>query len=304
MASVFSASFRNYALVGLIAASVRAVPDKMLCGQYDHLSDQSNRYRFSNNIWGRDNSGSSCIEVTNNATALSTTWSWKANETLVHAYPNINFNPVQDDPIQISNLASIDVKVSWTMRPALSRSLAAFDKDGLAIIDAKSNVAFDVFFDTDIAKAVTTTAPSYEVMVWIGQYGSILPIGASNVNMEKLPKQTIGKETFTLYQGPNDNGQHVFSWVAGSNRTEFEGDISPLLHYLWRKGLILATNYIGVIQFGTEQKYATSNVTFSVDSFAINATKGMPKEASGMLWECSPWRVALVVVTVTMICLL
>lgn len=150
----------------------------------------------SNNIWGRDSSGASCIEVTNNATSLSTTWSWKANETLVHAYPNINLNSVQDDPIQISNLASIDVKVSWSMKPALSRSVSAFDHHGLGIVNAKTNVAFDVFFDTKIEKAVNTTAPRYEVMVWIGQYGSILPIGASSKDdVLKLPKQKIGKET-------------------------------------------------------------------------------------------------------------
>lgn len=75
--------------------------------------------------------------------------------------------------------------------------------------------------------------------------------------------------------------------MAGSNRTRFEGDISPLIHYLWRSGLILATNYIGVIQFGTEQKHATSNVTFSVDSFAMGATKGKLKEGAGVVVKCS-----------------
>jgi xyloglucan-specific endo-beta-1,4-glucanase len=70
----------------------------------------------------------------------------------------------------------------------------AFDRDGLAIVDAKTNVAFDVFFDTELEKAVNTTAPRYEIMVWIGQFGSILPIGASNSeDAGKLPKQKIGK---------------------------------------------------------------------------------------------------------------
>lgn len=49
----------------------------------------------------------------------------------------------------------------------------------------------------------------------------------------------------------------------------------------------MATNYIGVIQFGTEQKHATSNVTFSVDSFAMGATKGKPKQAAAAVLECS-----------------
>ncbi|KAF1848128.1 glycoside hydrolase family 12 protein [Cucurbitaria berberidis CBS 394.84] len=255
---------------------------------------------FSTNVWGLDKSGSSCINVTNNATALSTTWSWKANDTLVHAYPNINFNPIQHDPILISNLFSIDVKVSWSMRLKSSSMLSVFDTDGLAVVNAKTNVALDIFFDPEVEKAVNTTAPRYEVMVWIGKFGTILPIGASStIRANRLHKQKIGKESFTLYQGPNDNGQYVFTWVAGSNKTYFEGDVSPLVHYLWRHGMILAANYIGVIQFGTEQKHAMSNVTFSVDRFALDATRGVPKEAAG-LTRASPKReilYALIVVT-------
>jgi xyloglucan-specific endo-beta-1,4-glucanase len=95
----------------------------------------------------------------------------------------------------MSNLSSIDVKVSWSMKPEMSTSVATFDTDGLAVVSAKTNVAFDVFFDTQLEKAVNTTAPSFEVMVWIGQFGMILPIGAAHdADVSKLPKQKIGKE--------------------------------------------------------------------------------------------------------------
>jgi xyloglucan-specific endo-beta-1,4-glucanase len=150
----------------------------------------------STNVWGMDQSGSSCIQVLDNATAMTTTWSWRANETLVHAYPNVNFNPIQRDPIPLTNLSSIDVKVSWSMRPETSTSSSRMDMNGLAAANAMTNVAIDVFFDTDVERAVNTTAPRYEVMVWIGQFGTILPIGATNVtDIKKLPKQKIGKET-------------------------------------------------------------------------------------------------------------
>jgi hypothetical protein len=82
------------------------------------------------------------------------------------------------------------------MKPTTSTSFATFDTDGLGVVSAKTNVAFDVFFDTQLEKAINTTAPSYEVMVWIGQFGSILPIGAEHDgDVKKLPKQKIGKET-------------------------------------------------------------------------------------------------------------
>jgi xyloglucan-specific endo-beta-1,4-glucanase len=140
-----------------------------------------------------DKSGASCIKVYDNATSLSTTWSWGANETLVHAYPNVNYNPIQKEPIALSNLAALDVKVSWSMKPEFSTSSQGLDTNGLSSVDAKTNVAVDVFFDTDIARAVNTTAPRYEIMVWLGKFGSILPIGATaNDDTSRLPKQKLG----------------------------------------------------------------------------------------------------------------
>jgi xyloglucan-specific endo-beta-1,4-glucanase len=217
MRLVLSGFFWGIAAVFLTSAFVFALPETLpdvtLCGQYENVTDPSNTYSrtlrlstcvqstnsvstVSTNVWGRDASGASCVDVGENATTLSTTWSWLANETLVHAYPNINYNPIQRNPIRMSNLSSIDVKVSWSMKPEMSTSDSTFDTDGLAAVNAKTNVAFDVFFDTKLEKAVNTTAPSYEVMVWIGMFGSILPIGAKNIGDEsKLPKQKIGKET-------------------------------------------------------------------------------------------------------------
>ena len=54
----------------------------------------------------------------------------------------------------MSNLSSIDVKVSWSMKPTTSTSFATFDTDGLGVVSAKTNVAFDVFFDTQLEKAI------------------------------------------------------------------------------------------------------------------------------------------------------
>lgn len=58
--------------------------------------------------------------------------------------------------------------------------------------------------------------------------------------------------------------------------------------------MILASNYVGVVQFGTEQKFSTSNVTFTVHSFAMDARRGIPKEAAGASLEFCGWRMTLV----------
>jgi len=44
MVSQMLLSLRMF-VVWLLSVSVCAVPDTMLCGQYDHVSDDSNRYR-------------------------------------------------------------------------------------------------------------------------------------------------------------------------------------------------------------------------------------------------------------------
>lgn len=81
------------------------------------------------------------------------------------------------------------------MKPELSKSSQGLDTSGLSVVDAKANVAVDVFFDTDIGRAINTTAPRFELMVWLGKFGSILPIGATGTeDISKLPKQKLGKE--------------------------------------------------------------------------------------------------------------
>jgi hypothetical protein len=41
------------------------------------------------------------------------------------------------------------------------------------------------------------------------------------------------------------------------------------------------SNYLGIVQFGTETFHATSNVTFSAKNFNFNITKGDPKPVPG-----------------------
>lgn len=80
------------------------------------------------------------------------------------------------------------------MKPELSTSTHGLDTDGLAEIRTEANVAIDVFFDEDAARAVNTTAPRYEMMVWIGSVGGILPIGAADSDsMKQHPKLKVGK---------------------------------------------------------------------------------------------------------------
>jgi len=59
-----------------------------------------------------------------------------------------------------------------------------------------------------------------------------------------------------------------------SNQTEISKDVSPLLQYLWRNGLVPPTAYLGAVEFGSEAFHSTDTVTFSVQNYTLNVTTG------------------------------
>ena len=77
-----------------------------------------------------------------------------------------------------------------------------------------------------------------------------------------------------LYQGQNARGTNVLTWMATTNKTSFAAEISPLLQYLWRNGLVSPGSNIGLVSFGTEAYHAEGNVTFSGSEFDIALVTG------------------------------
>jgi hypothetical protein len=61
---------------------------------------------------------------------------------------------------------------------------------------------------------------------------------------------------FSLYHGWNAQGQHVFSWLSESNMTSTDADYSPLLRYIWQKGLLSGALWLGQLEFGFEVMHA------------------------------------------------
>jgi xyloglucan-specific endo-beta-1,4-glucanase len=80
-----------------------------------------------------------------------------------------------------------------------------------------------------------------------------------------------------LYIGTNDNGQMVFSWLGPSNLTSFSGDISSLVRRVARYGGPATSDYLGMVQFGSESFHTTNgaNVTFTAKSVLLNVVDGV-----------------------------
>ncbi|KAJ5669495.1 hypothetical protein N7462_010565 [Penicillium macrosclerotiorum] len=242
-------------------------------------------YTLNPNQWGvtDSTSGSLCMNVTTNnnetyatsttAPGFSVTWQYDTGPTSqpVHAFPNIMIDNIL--PIELGKMTEVNFDVHWTYGVgsvvAESTDDTALDND-----DLQTNVAIDMFFDSDKETAQNSTKAKYEVMVWFADYGSSAqPIGLSS---GAVTTKTLNGTTFNLYTGTNSDEQNVLSWVAETTTQTFSGDLYPLITDLYTlSGDVYpsSSDYMGVFQFGTEAFSSTKNVTFWVPKLAIDIQK-------------------------------
>lgn len=115
--------------------------------------------------------------------AFYSIWKWTSEPPAVKAYPNVEFkSPFL--PLQLGSLQSLRVSAAWAFAPSFvepgSPSDPNVESDAEAIIanGVQANVVFDVFGDEDIERSKVPSEQGYEIMVWVGRFGSAtLPIG-------------------------------------------------------------------------------------------------------------------------------
>lgn len=99
----------------------------------------------------------------------------------MHAYPNIN---VDDNlPEALSTVKEINIDLAWTYgvgNEPVTKSPASLLQDDNPQ-DLVTNVAFDMFFDSDKDASQNSTLAKHEVMVWFAMIGlAAQPIGYHN----------------------------------------------------------------------------------------------------------------------------
>jgi hypothetical protein len=111
----------------------------------------------------------------------------------VHAFPNAQLITAAL-PLRISAVQNLYVDVDWTYAIG-NDPIAVADTDSLVAGNLNCNVAIDMFFDKNGAKAHNESIASHEVMVWLGQYGlATQPLGLSST-----PADTASVNGTTLY---------------------------------------------------------------------------------------------------------
>lgn len=97
----------------------------------------------------------------------------------VHAFPNaeIGGNVL---PVLMSDVEHLYFDVAWTYGVGNNVSASTVTSD-LTAESVNTNVAIDMFFDSDQTNAQNSTKAKYEVMVWFATVGSAAqPIGYSS----------------------------------------------------------------------------------------------------------------------------
>ncbi|PTB42660.1 uncharacterized protein TrAFT101_008251 [Trichoderma asperellum] len=233
--------------------------------------------------WNVGDPGRLCMNVTtfNNGTyATSTTApqfmvSWQyprgPEDNPVHAFPNIQID-TDVIPATVNSISKVDIDIEWSYgvgnETTTSSTLADLTADNL-----NTNVAVDMFIDSDKTAAQNPAKAKFELMVWFAAYGSSTqPIGFSN---GAVSTQTLNGNTFNLYAGINTaTKQNVMTWYTDTPIQKFNGDISPLINSVFKLTTVTdipkSSDYLGYLALGSEAFSVDKTVTLYVPQLSID----------------------------------
>ncbi|RMZ87897.1 hypothetical protein DV736_g4875, partial [Chaetothyriales sp. CBS 134916] len=229
----------------------------------------------NNNAWGANGSewgasvstGFSCLTVSDGGRNFSVTYKWEGDASTVKAFPYAKAWP-SNFPVQLWNLSSLPFSASWrtfvngTENESVQKQEQAYDNAAL-----RANVAVDMFL-SDNSTNSTLVGPPIEIMIWPWYTKTILPLGY-DTSTPANDTVEIGGVEYSLYQGYNIQGQHVFSWLAHENLTQVDVDYAPLLSYIVDKGFLGGGLYLGQLEFGTEVMNANDQATFEAWDYSL-----------------------------------
>ena len=207
------------------------------------------------------------MNILDQGSAFSVAFQWRGDASTVKAFPYMKLDPSRL-PVQLWNASTLQFSAEWSMlvdgteSQSPQEQAAAYDNTAL-----KANAAIDMFLSDDIANSTGLGSP-IEIMIWLWYVPSMLPLGHSESTPE-IDTVEVSGMNFSLYHGWNAQGQNVFSWLAHQNMTSANDDFSPLLRYIWKKGLLSGALYLGQIEFGTEVMHAGQSTTFSASKYEL-----------------------------------
>ncbi|KAJ7489753.1 endocellulase [Mycena galericulata] len=209
-------------------------------------------YTLCQNLWGESAGvGSQNTTLTSSSTqsvSWATSYTWANNPNNVKSYANVE--SLKAKGVQLSNIASAPTSWSWNY---------ATQSSGV-----RADVAYDIWLGQGSSGRPASAASSYEIMIWLSEIGGMQPTGS-----QIMTGISIAGQTWNLWKGPDTNWE-VFSFVsAGRTLNSFNVDLNAFFTYLISEQGVAATQYLQVIQAGTEAVLGTANVVTSSYSVSI-----------------------------------
>lgn len=169
-------------------------------------------------------------------------------------------------PVPLQNISHLNLKATWsTLIDGTQNANASEQALQLHLNAVRSNVAVDMFLSLNATNS-TETNPPIEVMIWPWYSPWVKPLGWQ-YNDPTAHVVMVDGMNFSLYDGYNDGGQHVFSWLAHQNLTSTDADYAPLMKYLWQQNLLPGDLWMGQLAFGTEVLHSADVTIFSLDDY-------------------------------------
>jgi len=233
-------------LLFFFAAAAQA---QIHCGQWD--TQVSGPYTLYNNLWGKDGatSGGQCSQIdslSGTTVAWTTNWTWTGGNG-VKSFANIQLNGVNR---QLSSVKSMTSTWTWSYS---SSSIVA-------------DVAWDFF-----SSSTSGGSHAYEIMIWLAAYGGAGPISSQYDSTGKpvaVGMFAYNGITYNLYSGTN-SGWKVLSFLPSRIVTSFSGDLMDFFNFLTSHGYMSASQYLTILQAGTEPTSGRATLTTSRYSVSL-----------------------------------
>ncbi|KAJ7775930.1 endocellulase [Mycena maculata] len=208
-------------------------------------------YTLCQNLWniaaavGSQNS--TLMSSSTETVSWATNYTWADGGDSVKSYANVE--SLDAKGVQLSNISSAPTSWSWNFETQSSGT--------------QGDVAYDIWFGQASSGRPSTTESSYEIMIWLSAIGGMQPIGSQSTT-----GIDIAGHTWNLWKGSNENWE-VFSFgSAGGDINSFDVDLNAFFTYLVSEQGVAESQYVQVIQAGTEA--AVGSATFVTTSYSVS----------------------------------
>jgi xyloglucan-specific endo-beta-1,4-glucanase len=207
------------------------------------------------------------LNVSDDARSFSIGYKWLGDASTVKGFPYMKVWPSRL-PVQLWNISALEFSAQWriyvegTQDQSPEEQAVAMDQTALY-----TNAAIDMFLSDDATNSTGLGSP-IEIMIWPWYTPTVLPLGHAESTPD-IDNIEIAGTNYSLYHGWNQQGQHVFSWLAHQNITSVDADFGPLLKYIWEKGLLSGALYVGQLEFGTEVMHAGEETVFEARHYTL-----------------------------------